>query len=75
MRQSGCKPGHECSEGGAMSQTNQRLEQFMTELTLRMVTHRWKEFDVVFECANRICDRYEAEQRAVKSAEMSSNLP
>lgn len=56
-----------------MSQSSQMLEQFMTELTLRMVTHRWKEFDVVFECANRICDRYETEQRALKSVEPSSN--
>ena len=35
------------------------LEEIIRELTLRIVTLRWTEFDTVWEAAIRVCDRYE----------------
>ena len=35
------------------------LEEIIRELTLRIVTLRWAEFDSVWEAAIRVCDRYE----------------
>ena len=35
------------------------LEEIVRELTLRIVTLRWTEFESVWEAAIRVCDRYE----------------
>ncbi len=41
------------------SEFDQRLEEIIRELTLRIVKPLWTEFDTVWEAAIRVCDRYE----------------
>lgn len=36
----------------------------MHELVRRLIVHRLREFDRVWETANRICDQYEVEKRS-----------
>lgn len=57
MRQPGCKPGRK-KEMSPLAQLDQQLENIIRELTLRLVSPRWTEFDAVWEATNRICDRY-----------------
>ena len=40
------------------------LEEFLSEMKLRMAFRRMEEFDEVWEAANRICDKYEESQAA-----------
>ena len=40
-------------------EADQQLEEIVRELTVRIVTQRWTEFDTVWEAAIRVCDRYE----------------
>ncbi len=37
---------------------DQKLEQVIRELTLRIIVPRWTEFDTIWEIANRVCDQY-----------------
>ena len=41
-----------------LAQLDQRLENIIRELTLRIVAPQWSEFDDVWDLANRVCDRY-----------------
>ena len=40
-------------------EVDHQMEEIIRELTLRIVTLRWTEFDTVWEAAIRVCDRYE----------------
>jgi maltose-binding protein MalE len=43
---------------------DEQLESVIKELMTRIVVPKMTEFDDVWEAANRVCDRYELEQRA-----------
>jgi hypothetical protein len=42
-----------------LAEFDQKLEQIIRQLALRIVVPRWTQFDTVWEAAIRICDRYE----------------
>jgi hypothetical protein len=43
----------------SLAEFDQRLEQVIRELTMRIAIPRWSEFETVWEAAIRVCDRYE----------------
>lgn len=42
-----------------LAQLDLTLEQFIRQITLRILSLRSAEFEAVWESANRICDRYD----------------
>jgi hypothetical protein len=50
-------------------------EQIISHLSLRVVVRRASEFDAVWECVNRICDRYEARQRRLNATGLVPSQP
>ena len=51
-----------------LSQLDQILERLGNEIIQRTLARRLKEFEAVWECANRICDRYEETKAAQPNA-------
>ena len=47
-----------------LAQFEQEFEKAIRELTLRIVVPRLSQFEVVWEVANRVCDRYEITKTA-----------
>jgi len=43
----------------ATAQIDQSSEEIIYELALRVIGYRLKEFDRIWEAANKICDRYQ----------------
>jgi hypothetical protein len=56
-----------------VTEFDQRLEQIIRELTLRIAVPRWTEFDTLWEAAIRVCDRYELGK--CKRSEQVANQP
>lgn len=42
-----------------ITEFDQKLEQIISEFALRIVAPRWAEFDIVWDAAIRVCDRYQ----------------
>jgi hypothetical protein len=51
-----------------LAQFDQELEKIIRELTQRILAPRLREFDGVWEAANKICDRYEITKKAIEAA-------
>jgi hypothetical protein len=47
-----------------LAQFDRELEKIIRELTQRILAPRLREFDGVWEAANKICDRYEITKAA-----------
>ena len=43
----------------SLAEFDQQMERIIREFAMRIVVPRWSEFDMVWEAAIRVCDRYE----------------
>ncbi|HLW84944.1 MAG TPA: hypothetical protein VKR60_06975 [Candidatus Sulfotelmatobacter sp.] len=47
-----------------IEQFDQRMEEMVRELSLRIMVPHWREFDRVLEIADRVCDRNQLKKTA-----------